>query len=143
RKLSRTAGLVGAHVFGPAPDTLWQWFAAGYRLVEAAGGTVTDEHGRLLAIHRLGRWDLPKGKVEAGEGLEEAALREVREECGAVSLRLLGPLCRTWHTYARGGREHLKCTHWFDMAGNAADPLVAQAEEDIDAVCWMDAGGVA
>jgi 8-oxo-dGTP pyrophosphatase MutT (NUDIX family) len=142
-RLASTAGIVGAHAFGPDPGAIWQWFRQGYHPVEAAGGAVTDERGRLLAIHRLGRWDLPKGKVEPGEGVEEAALREVREECGLVHLELQGPLCRTWHTYPRGGREHLKCTHWFQMAGRSSDPLVAQAEEDIDAARWLDAEGVA
>ena len=50
--------------------------------VPAAGGLLTDENGRLLCIHRIGHWDLPKGKLEAGEALEEAAAREVEEECG-------------------------------------------------------------
>jgi hypothetical protein len=29
------------------------------------------------------------------------------------------------------------------MAGRSSDPLVAQAEEDIDAARWLDAEGVA
>ena len=52
------------------------------RWVRAAGGIVTDEAGRMLLIRRNGRWDLPKGKVEAGETLLQAALREVEEETG-------------------------------------------------------------
>jgi 8-oxo-dGTP pyrophosphatase MutT (NUDIX family) len=132
--------LVGAYAFGEEVDALWAWFKESYHLVQAAGGAVTDADGRLLAIHRLGRWDLPKGKVERGEDIEAAALREVQEECGLRRLRIVKPLLQTWHTYDRHGPQ-LKCTHWFLMEGDAAEPLTAQTEEDIDAVRWMDADG--
>jgi len=46
-------------------------------------------NGRILLLHRRddlelvpGLWDLPGGGVETGEGLEEALIREVREETG-------------------------------------------------------------
>jgi len=133
--------LAGVHAFGPSIEQVWAWFKERYTLVEAAGGAVTDEQGRLLAIHRLGRWDLPKGKVEPGEAIADAAVREVREECGLKQLRIIKPLLETWHTYERKGPK-LKCTHWFHMAGDAAEPLKAQAEEDIDAVRWLDAQGL-
>ena len=67
--------LKGMHVFGADVEQLWDWFRADYRFVQAAGGAVTDERGRLLAIHRMGRWDLPKGKVEKGEPIDAAAVR--------------------------------------------------------------------
>ena len=140
--LAGTPQLSGAHAFGTDVEELWQWFQQGYHFVQAAGGAVSDEQGRLLAIHRLGRWDLPKGKVEPGESIEHAALREVREECGLTDLRLLAPLCHTWHTYERNSRMHLKRTDWFLMNGDATEPLTAQAEEDIDAARWMDAAGI-
>ena len=53
------------------------------RRVEAAGGLILRE-GLVAVVHR-GRyddWSLPKGKLDAGESFEEAALREVREETG-------------------------------------------------------------
>lgn len=50
--------------------------------VRAAGGIVTAPDGTMLLILRNGRWDLAKGKVEAGETLLQAALREVEEETG-------------------------------------------------------------
>ncbi len=135
--LATVEDLGSMHVFGDDADALWRWFREGHRLVQAAGGAVQDQAGRLLAIHRLGRWDLPKGKVEPGEELEAAAVREVQEECGLQRLKVLRPLCETWHTYPRNGERHLKCTHWFLMEGDAAEPLTAQAEEDIDAVRWV------
>ena len=140
--LARENGIFGIYAFGEDVEQLWEWFRQGYHFVQAAGGAVSDGNGRLLAIHRLGRWDLPKGKVEPNEAIEEAALREVEEECGLRTLRSLGPLCQTWHTYERKGKQHLKRTDWFLMAGDAAEPLTAQAEEDIDAAQWMDAEGL-
>lgn len=133
--------LQGAYAFSADVERLWHWFCQGYTLVQAAGGAVTSHDGRLLAIHRLGRWDLPKGKVERGESIEEAALREVREECGLRHLRLIRPLLNTWHTYERNGPQ-LKCTHWFLMEGDATEQLHPQAEEAIDAVRWLDAPAV-
>jgi 8-oxo-dGTP pyrophosphatase MutT (NUDIX family) len=50
--------------------------------VRAAGGIVTAPDGTMLLIRRNGRWDLAKGKVESGETLLQAALREVEEETG-------------------------------------------------------------
>lgn len=52
-----------------------------------AVGTVILDGERALLIQRSnepgrGRWSIPGGTVELGETLREAALREVREECG-------------------------------------------------------------
>ena len=133
----------GIHAFGPGAERLWQMLQAVHVPVTAAGGAVVDEAGRLLAIRRLGKWDLPKGKVDKGEGIEEAALREVREECGLQELRIIEALPVTWHTYERKGRQHLKRTDWFLMQGTADEVLVPQLEEDITDVRWMTAAEVA
>lgn len=139
--LATEPGLAGLYLHGDDVGLLWQWFTRGFHLVQAAGGAIGDGHGRLLAIHRLGRWDLPKGKVERGETVEAAALREVREECGLQQVEMVAPLCETWHTYHRDGLAQLKCTHWFLMKADPAQRLLPQAEEDIDAVKWLDAAG--
>ncbi len=120
-------------------EKLWTAFNEQHTFVQAAGGCVTDDQGRLLAIHRLGLWDLPKGKVEKNEKLDDAAVREVREECGLQQVNLVKHLCATWHTYERKGRQHLKRTDWYLMTGNSAEALVPQLEEDISEVRWMAA----
>lgn len=53
-------------------------------------GVAVLEEGRLLAARRAappdlaGMWELPGGKVEPGEDLESAAVREIEEELGCV-----------------------------------------------------------
>lgn len=58
----------------------------------SAGGLVARE-GRVLLIATAGgrRWQLPKGHVEPGESIAQAAAREVREETGVRS-RIVAPL---------------------------------------------------
>jgi len=58
-------------------------------VVQAVSAVITDEQGRVLLIQRghepaRGLWSIPGGSVEAGEGLEEALRREVREETGLL-----------------------------------------------------------
>lgn len=53
----------------------------------AAVVLVSDEQGRLLYIRRnhepaMYQWSWPSGFVDAGERVEDAAIREVREETG-------------------------------------------------------------
>jgi len=55
--------------------------------IAAAGGVLisrSDDGPRIAVIHRpkYMDWSLPKGKLEEGEGWQEAALREVEEETG-------------------------------------------------------------
>ena len=55
--------------------------------IRAAGGIVHRQNGgatEVLVVHRpkYEDWSLPKGKLDPGETLEQAALREVEEETG-------------------------------------------------------------
>lgn len=138
----QNGALCGLHLICSDPDRCMAQVATLFVPVQAAGGAVDDGQGQLLAIRRLGRWDLPKGKVDPGEPIRDAALREVREECGSQALQNLGWLCATWHVYERGGKRHLKRTDWYHMRGDRNEVLVPQAEEDITEVIWLDAAGV-
>lgn len=59
----------------------------------SAGGVVVGPGGGILVVSQRGtHWSLPKGHVEPGESLEEAARREIAEESGVTDLHLIGPL---------------------------------------------------
>src|SRR5712675_1894974 len=100
-------------------------------LVQAAGGLVQNERGEVLFMFRKGKWDLPKGKLDPGETLENCALREVTEETGVSQLELTKFLLVTEHEYEEKGMAILKETHWYLMKTNGKQILVPQAEEDI------------
>ena len=58
-------------------------------LKRAAGVVVVRETGdgaRFLLLRAYRNWDLPKGRLEAGETALEGAVREVREETGLADL---------------------------------------------------------
>lgn len=116
------------------------------RYVRAAGCIVADDEGHLLLIHRNGRWDLPKGKVEAGETLLQAALRETLEETGVQAVAgSRQPVAgsspvKTYHIYNLYGGWHLKQTSWFRARAVGIAPQgTPQQEEGIAEVCWVDA----
>ncbi len=107
-----------------------------FKRVTAAGGIVVDSRGRTLMIFRNGRWDLPKGKREPGESLEECAVREVHEECGISGHTCGRPVGTTWHLYVMNGEMILKDTYWFSMAYNGPTDLTPQTEEGISRAEW-------
>lgn len=107
--------------------------------IEAAGGLVSEPGGKVLMIFRRGKWDLPKGKIDEGETLEKAAVREVLEETGLPEVRLLNQLSESWHIYKHKGLHVLKTTHWFTMEVQDAYPLIPQEEEDITIAEWANA----
>ena len=124
-------------VVTPRPEEGFARFAADFTPVEAAGGIVVDEAGRWLLMRRNGRWDLPKGHIEAGEDAATAAVREIAEETG-VAAEAVRPLCATHHAYwfPKTERWELKRTRWFELRALATDGLQPQTEEGIETVGW-------
>jgi ADP-ribose pyrophosphatase YjhB (NUDIX family) len=110
----------------------------------SAGGLVIDSTGKLgLLIGRrdlkdaTGKrilWSLPKGHIEEGETPEEAALREVQEETGIVSVieKSLGVI-DFW--FMAGGMRIHKTVHHFLFRENGG--VLAAQESEVDEVAWF------
>jgi len=127
------------NVFGENIDEIWAEFQNLFRIIEAAGGLVSNDKGDMLFIKRLGKWDLPKGKMEKGESREESAVREIEEETGLSNVELLHFINTTYHIYIeRNGEKILKCTHWFEMNFFGEDTSKPQIEEGITEVAWKN-----
>lgn len=106
----------------------------------AAGGLVTNDNNELLMIFRRGKWDLPKGKLDEGETLEECAVREVEEETGLRHVQLGKPLGITYHAYFDPylKKDVIKESHWYAMTVSGEQQLVPQTAEDIVEITWAD-----
>ncbi|SEW00567.1 NUDIX domain-containing protein [Chryseobacterium wanjuense] len=127
------------NVFGENINEIWAEFQKLFRIIEAAGGVVNNPEGEILFIKRLGKWDLPKGKMEKGESREESAVREIEEETGLKDVELVQFINTTYHIYVeRNGDKVLKCTHWFEMNFNGEDTSKPQIEEGITEVAWKN-----
>src|SRR5438270_8715124 len=57
-------------------DKLKKAFFKHFTLIKAAGGVIENDKKQLLLIFRRGKWDLPKGKLDKDETLEQCAIRE-------------------------------------------------------------------
>jgi 8-oxo-dGTP diphosphatase len=104
-------------------------------IIRAAGGLLWRDEGgsrRLAVIHRPRRedWSLPKGKLEDGEGWEEAALREVREETGCEACLL--SFAGVAYYVPRGAP---KVVLYWNMAVVREGALDAPGE--VDEIAWL------
>tara|TARA_A100001037_G_C15103737_1_gene615299 strand:- start:868 stop:1344 length:477 start_codon:yes stop_codon:yes gene_type:complete len=114
-----------------------QFFLKDHVLIEAAGGLVYNSQGDLLMIFRNNKWDLPKGKLEGSEDIQECAIREVKEECGLTNLSIVKELKKTYHTYKIKKQPILKVTTWYQMTCRNSQNLIPQIEEGITEVSWI------
>ena len=111
-------------------DSSWYTRPEKIRESVSAGGIVVriEDRQAWIALVRempLSEYILPKGQVEAGEGIEAAALREIEEEAGLSDLQFeayLGERQRL--NYAK---DRWKIIHYFlfitrQTAGAPTDP---------------------
>jgi 8-oxo-dGTP pyrophosphatase MutT (NUDIX family) len=119
------------------PEHLFRQFQNQFTCIDAAGGVVVNKKGEFLLIHRLGKWDLPKGKVEQGESIDAAALREVSEETGIDGLVIESGLPDSYHIYYEHHQYILKRTCWFSMSTQSTSSLSPQLSEQITRALWL------
>jgi 8-oxo-dGTP pyrophosphatase MutT (NUDIX family) len=104
-------------------------------IVRAAGGVIWrpgPQGAEVIVVHRprYDDWSLPKGKLQAGERIADAALREVQEETG-LRCRLGQPLLTTRYVDPYG-RD--KIVWYFAM-----EPIEGafQPNKEIDQLRWL------
>lgn len=112
-----------------------EYLKSKFTLIEAGGGIV-EKGGNFLMIYRKGKWDIPKGKMEAGETPKRCACREVEEET-CIKVKVGKKIGVIWHTYLQKSKWLLKKTHWFEMTCLDDSNMKAQTEESITEVKWM------
>ena len=117
-------------------EPLFKAFSELFKVREAAGGVVQNPDNQFLVFRRHNIWDLPKGHVESGESYENAALREVSEECGITGLTIEHFLFRTFHHYILNNEDILKVTFWYKMRYNGSELPTPQTEESITEIQW-------
>lgn len=119
-------------------DMHWHDFQDSFKCISAAGGRVENEDNDVLMIFRRQKWDLPKGKVDKGESIHQAAAREVMEECGLKNVERGVKLGIIYHMYFHKEKWVLKDTHWYQMRASKNEELIPQTEEDITAIEWVN-----
>ena len=124
-------------IVGVDKEVLLKKFLALLPNVIAGGGKVYNPKNEILFIFRNGKWDLPKGKAEAKETINQTALREVEEETGITGLSITKPLEITYHIFKRNERHYIKVTYWFQMYSEYEGTLVPQEKEGITKVKWI------
>jgi len=102
----------------------------------SAGGMVVSSYGqsvRILLVRdtNYDDWVCPKGHVEPGETLEQAALREIKEEAGVTEAKILFEL-GTARRYVEKIPEW-KTIHYFLILTSANQPLGSLENDSMEA----------
>ena len=129
-------------IFNENLNKLKKDFFKHFKIIKAAGGLVENNKGEVLLIFRREKWDLPKGKLDDDETLEECAVREVQEETGIKNLEIKESINITYHTYKQFGKHILKESHWYKMSAGSDEQLIPQTEEDITEIRWVKTTGL-
>jgi 8-oxo-dGTP pyrophosphatase MutT (NUDIX family) len=105
--------------------------------IVAAGGVVQAEGRLVLLVHRpkYNDWSFPKGKTEPNETIDEAAIREVREETG-LTCRITRELPPVRYHVNRKGAVGPKVVYYFLMEPSSGNLKVNDYE--IDRAEWFD-----
>jgi 8-oxo-dGTP pyrophosphatase MutT (NUDIX family) len=105
----------------------------------SAGGVVFRRGGGGVEIVICGRdsdgvWGLPKGTPDAGESLEQTAVREVTEETG-LDVRIVDKVGVVEYWFARDGVRYHKWVHHYLMEAVGGD--TSAHDHEYDRVEWQ------
>lgn len=102
----------------------------------SAGGVVynTKTKKLLLIKDSYGRWSLPKGLIDKGETVEQAALREVEEETGLKNLKIIKKLGSIKYIYTLKGQKIFKIVTFFLME---TDRIRLKPQWEIQGAKWF------
>jgi 8-oxo-dGTP pyrophosphatase MutT (NUDIX family)/phosphohistidine phosphatase SixA len=106
--------------------------------IVAGGAVVTRRGPEVLLVHRpkYDDWSFPKGKVDPGEHVTAAAVREVEEETG-LRVRLGPPLNGQRYTVQNGQSRVKHVYYWTARAVGSDDVSRYRPNDEIDKVAWL------
>ena len=106
----------------------------------SAGGIVFRRSAEgikvLLIKDRFGYWTWPKGHLEPGEKLQDAARREIEEETGISGLDVMKEIGVQKYCFLSGDEDISKTVHVFLMESTGNEALTPQIEE-ISSAEWF------
>jgi len=105
------------------------------RFIDVAAGLLLTSDGQLLLAQRPGDkawsgwWELPGGKIEAGESSKRALVRELQEELG-IQVTHATP----WVTYVHEYPKTVVRLAFHRVTGWKGEPVGAEGQE----IAWVD-----
>lgn len=122
----------GALIQPKAPPKPKKWTSAGCVVIPSM-----DDHGHVYVIkpsNNYGPWGFPKGQVDKGETVKQAAIREVYEETGLRVKILPGK-----NAYVGKGVGTMSITHFFLAVRTGGSPHPTEETERVALVTFEEA----
>ncbi len=109
--------------------------------IAAAGAVVLRRGPEVLVVHRpkYDDWSFPKGKLDPGEHVTAAAVREVAEETG-IDIRLGPPLPQQRYPLGAGEDRWKRVDWWSARVVGGDDVSTYRPNDEVDAVAWLPVG---